>query len=72
MNRSRRLELDVLATLSRVGLLEAESFLHRTQRQVDPQLGPVLETVSSVPLIISKREADEALLQRFTGDLEIY
>lgn len=71
MNRSNRLELNTVAILSRVGLLEADSFLYQTQREIDPQLGPVVETVSSVPLVISKHEAEETLWRRFTGDAEI-
>lgn len=71
LDRSSRLELNAVETLSRVGLLDAESFLHRTQREIHPQLGSVVETVSSVPLAISKHEADEALQRRFTADAKI-
>lgn len=60
------------AILSRVGLLDAKSFLHRTQREIDPQLGSVVEIVSSVPLAISKQETDEIIWRRFTVDAEVY
>lgn len=73
MNRANGLKCRAVEILSRVGLLEAESFLHRTQREIDPQLGgAVVETTSSVPLTITKHEADDSLWQRFTGDAEVY
>lgn len=51
--------------------MDAESFLHRTQREIHPQLGSVVETASSVPLTISKHETDEALRRKFTADAAI-
>lgn len=60
-----------MATLDRIGLSQIESFLFRSQRHVDPRLGSVVETVSSTPLMISRRQADVALWRRFTHDLEL-
>lgn len=71
VNQAARLGSDAIAILDRIGLLRIDSFLFRSQRYTDQQLGSVVEAVSSTPLLISKQQADVALWRQFSHDLEL-
>lgn len=60
--------LNAPAILDRTGLSRTDSFLYRTQREIDVQLGPLFESVSSTPLVMNTQQADIALWQRLMQD----
>lgn len=68
-DRLRRLETDAMAILERVGLLNTESFLLRTEYETDVSLGSVIYRISSTCLFSDKDEADAAVWRRFTHDI---
>lgn len=65
-----RVESNAKAILDHAGLSHTDSFLFRAQRERDPQLGSVFESISSTPLAITPEQADNALWRRFLNDAE--
>lgn len=60
-----------MAILDRTGLLNMESFLLRKQHERDSALGSVIESVSSVPLLIDQQQTDLVLWSRIMQDVDV-
>lgn len=59
-----------MAILDGVGLLRSDAVFFSTQRKMDAALGPVVVSISSAPLAITKTRADFAIRRRFVHDMD--
>lgn len=67
--RVKQLKQNVDKHMIETGLAFEANFMFRTQRKLDPTLGPVYETVANTPLMSSMERTDKAYWKGFMSNL---